>query len=117
MALPAIRFLRFSADADWPAIVSLYDALTTMTSSPVVAINRAVALAEVEGAEAGLSALDALADDPRLRDYQPYWAARAGLLSRAKNISEAGEAYERAIGLEADPAVRRFLQERREALR
>lgn len=108
---------RRGGDADWPVIVSLYDALMAMTDSPVVAINRAVALAEVEGAEAGLSALDALAEDARLRDYQPYWAARAGLLARAKNVPAADEAYERAIGLEADPAVRRFLQDRREALR
>ncbi len=108
---------RRGGDADWAAIVSLYDALMAMTDSPVVAINRAVALSEVEGAEAGLAALDLLTEDARLHDYQPYWAARAGLLARAKNIAEADEAYARAIGLEADPAVRRFLQERREALR
>jgi len=107
---------RRGGDADWAAIVSLYDALTTMTDSPVVAINRAVAVAEVEGAETGLAALDTLADDPRLRDYQPYWAARAGLLARTNNTSAADEAYEHAIGLESDPAVRRFLQQRREAL-
>lgn len=107
---------RRGGDADWPAIVSLYDALMTMTESPVVAINRAVAIAEVEGAETGLAALDTLAEDPRLRDYQPYWAARAGLLARTNDASAADEAYEQAIGLESDPVVRRFLQQRRQAL-
>lgn len=107
---------RRGGDADWAAIVSLYDALLAMTDSPVVAINRAVALSEAEDAETGLAALDELAGDPRLRDYQPYWAARAGLLAQAGNMPAAGEAYDRAIGLEADPAVRRFLQHRRAAL-
>jgi RNA polymerase sigma-70 factor, ECF subfamily len=78
----------------------------------VVAINRAIAVAETRGADAGLAALDALAGDARLAEYQPYWAARAGLLARTEQIAAAEEAYQRAIGLEADPAVRRFLQQR-----
>jgi RNA polymerase sigma-70 factor (ECF subfamily) len=102
--------------ADWSAIVALYDALAAMTGSPVVAINRAVALAEVRGPAAGLAALDALSDDARLADYQPYWAARAGLLARMGQADAADRAYERAIGLESDPAVRRFLQQRRNQL-
>jgi RNA polymerase sigma-70 factor (ECF subfamily) len=102
---------------DWAAIERLYDALSALTGSPVVAINRAIAVAETRGAAAGLAALDALADDARLVEYQPYWAARAGLLARAGAVVEADRAYELAIGLEADPAVRRFLQERRAALR
>jgi RNA polymerase sigma-70 factor, ECF subfamily len=81
-----------------------------------VAINRAIAVAETRGADEGLAELDALADDARLAEYQPYWAARAGLLARTDRISAAEEAYQRAIGLEADPAVRRFLQQRRSAL-
>ena len=108
---------RRTGRADWDAIAQLYDALLALTGSPVVAINRAVAIAETRGATAGLAALDAIADDPRLADYQPYWAARAGLLARANDIPAAEAAYQRAIGLEADPAVRRFLQERRAALR
>jgi RNA polymerase sigma-70 factor, ECF subfamily len=88
-----------------------------MTGSPVVAINRAVALAETQGPRAGLAALDPLADDARLADYQPYWAARAGLSARMGDADAAESAYERAIGLESDPAVRRFLQQRRAALR
>jgi RNA polymerase sigma-70 factor (ECF subfamily) len=102
---------------DWVAIERLYDALSALTGSPVVAINRAIAVAETRGAAAGLAALDALADDARLVEYQPYWAARAGLLARAGAVDEADRAYELAIGLEADPSVRRFLQERRAALR
>lgn len=108
---------RRSGVTDWPAIVALYDALLAMTGSPVVAINRAVALAELHGPVAGLAALDALGDDPRLIDYQPFWAARASLLALAGSATAADQAYERAIGLEADPAVRRFLQERRARLR
>ena len=108
---------RRTGSADWAAIVSIYDVLLAMTGSPVVAINRAIALAEIEGAAAGLAALDGLAGDARLAEYQPYWAARAGLLGRSGAITEADRAYAQAIGLESDPAVRRFLQQRREALR
>ena len=111
---PSIR--RLGGAADWAAIAALYDALSAMTGSPVVAINRAVAVAEIEGPEAGLALLDGLAEDARLGQYQPYWAARADLLSRLGAAVEADAAYMRAIGLEADPAVRRFLQSRREAL-
>ena len=107
---------RRTGRTDWPAIVQLYDALTELTGSPVVVINRAVALAETRGAADGLAALDAIGTDPRLADYQPYWAARAGLLARTGAIDAANAAYAQAIGLEADPAVRRFLQQRREAL-
>jgi RNA polymerase sigma-70 factor, ECF subfamily len=107
---------RRSGQSDWPAIVRLYDALATLTGSPVVAINRAVALAETEGAATGLEQLDALADDPRLATYQPYWAARATLLAQSGRIAEARMAYQRAIGLEPDPAVRRFLTGRLAAL-
>ena len=98
--------------ADWTAIERLYDALLALTGSPVVALNRAIALAETRGPAAGLEALDALATDARLRDYQPYWAARADLLARSGDAAAAHEAYERAIGLESDPSVRRFLHER-----
>jgi RNA polymerase sigma-70 factor (ECF subfamily) len=108
---------RVTRATDWEAIVEIYDALSALTASPVVAINRAVALAELRGVAAGLSALDEIAGDPRLGDYQPYWAARAGLLARAGDSGAADRAYERAIGLESDPAVRRFLQQRRAALR
>ena len=102
--------------SDWPAIVTLYEALLQMTGSPVVAVNRAAALAEVEGPAAGLAALDAIAADPRIADYQPYWAARAALLARLGDRERADQAYQLAIGLEADPALRDFLESRRAAL-
>jgi RNA polymerase sigma-70 factor (ECF subfamily) len=96
--------------ANWTHMVRLYDALNGLVGSPVVAINRALALAEVEGAGAGLAALDDLSGDSRLAQYQPYWAARAELLARTGANDESRRAYEIAIGLERDPAVRRFLQ-------
>jgi RNA polymerase sigma-70 factor, ECF subfamily len=107
---------RKSGRSDWAAIERIYDALLAFTGSPVVAVNRAVALAETRGAEEGLAALDELAGEKRLAEYQPYWAARAGLLARTGDAQGAGEAYERAIGLEGDPAVRRFLSRRRAEL-
>ena len=108
---------RRTGRSDWAAIERLYDALSAITGSPVVAINRAIAVAETRGPAAGLAALDKVADDGRLAEYQPYWAARAGLLARADDVAAADAAYQRAIGLESDPAVRRFLQQRREQLR
>jgi len=107
---------RRTGRADWAAIESIYDKLLAITSSPVVAINRAIALAETRGPAAGLEALAVLADDARLAEYQPYWAARAGLLARVGDVGAADRAYEQAIGLESDPAVRRFLQLRRAEL-
>lgn len=111
----AIR--RVTGRSDWLAILGLYDLLLAQTGSPVVAINRAIALAETAGPEAGLAALDSIGDNPALVEYQPYWAARAGLLSRCGDGEAADRAYELAIGLEADPAVRRFLQQKRAAPR
>jgi predicted RNA polymerase sigma factor len=102
--------------ANWDEIVQLYDALLAIAASPVVAVNRALALAERDGPQAALQALAPYADDPRLADYQPYWAARADLLTRAGAIAEALSAYDLAIGLASDPAVRRFLQGKRAAL-
>jgi RNA polymerase sigma-70 factor, ECF subfamily len=108
---------RLGGRTDWAAIVRLYDALAALTGSPVVALNRAVAIAECSGPAAGLAALDALAGEPQLAAYQPYWAARAGLLAQAGDAAAAEIAYRQAIGLEPDPAVRRFLQSRCAALR
>lgn len=111
----AIR--RREGRADWAALEALYAKLLAVTSSPVVAINRAVVIAELRGPAAGLAALDELQADARLHDYQPYWAARAELLARSCDIDAAADAYERAIALEADPTVRRFLELRRQRLR
>jgi predicted RNA polymerase sigma factor len=98
---------------NWAEVVQLYDALIARTGSPVAGVNRSLAVAEVDGADAGLKALEAIAVDERLAEYQPYWAARAELLARTGAHDEAQRAYEMAIGLERDPAVRRFLQRRR----
>jgi RNA polymerase sigma-70 factor (ECF subfamily) len=108
---------RRSGRTDWAAIEQLYDALCDLTGSPVAALNRAVALAEARGAAEGLAAIEAIAEDARLLDYQPYWAARAALLAKAGDLEAAGHAYEQAIGLERDPAVRSFLQRRAAMLR
>jgi RNA polymerase sigma-70 factor, ECF subfamily len=105
---------RRSGRADWFAVVELYDALFALTRSPVVAINRALAIAETQGTAAAIAALPDV--DERLGRYQPYWAARAALLARSGACAQAHEAYELAIGLERDDAIRRFLQQRQAAL-
>ncbi len=101
--------------ANWAEVVRIYDALFALAGSPVVAINRALAVAELHGASAGLEALEQVASDARLAEYQPYWAARAELLVKAGASGEARQAYDIAIGLERDPAVRGFLQKRQAA--
>jgi predicted RNA polymerase sigma factor len=103
---------RRSGVANWEAVVQLYDALHHLSPSPVVAINRALAVAELHGPKLALEELDQLAADTRLKEYQPYWAARAELLAKTGGGAEARAAYSIAIGLERDPAVRRFLQKR-----
>ncbi|OJY03286.1 MAG: RNA polymerase subunit sigma-70 [Rhizobiales bacterium 62-17] len=103
---------RLTGKTDWQAIAALYDVLWAMTGSPVVAINRAMAQAETSGPAVALAELDTLATDARLATYQPYWAGRADLCQRVGDQAAARDAYGRAIGLEHDPAVRRFLQDR-----
>ena len=105
-------YRRRTGIANWDAVVRLYDALLSRSGSPVVAINRSLALAEIHGAATALEALQEVAADARITEYQPYWAARAELLAKTGAHSEAREAYEIAIGLERDPAVRRFLLRR-----
>jgi RNA polymerase sigma-70 factor, ECF subfamily len=107
---------RRTGGANWESVVQLYDALLALSGSPVVAINRALAIAEMHGAGAGLEALRDVAADVRVVEYQPYWAARAELLARTGAHGEARRAYEIAIGLARDPAVRRFLRQRQSAL-
>ncbi|GAA2835973.1 RNA polymerase sigma-70 factor (ECF subfamily) [Aminobacter aminovorans] len=106
---------RFDGRTDWMAIATLYTGLMTLSASPVIAVNHAVAVAYAGALEQGLALLDAI-DDPRLNEYQPYWAARAELLSLAGNAGEADKAYQLAIGLESDQAVRDFLKRKRAAL-
>ena len=109
-------YRRCAGHDNWDAVAQLYDALSALTGSPVVAVNRALAVAELNGARAALDALQEVAADARLMEYQPYWAARAELLARTGEHDEARRAYEIAIGLERDPAVRGFLQRRQSAL-
>ena len=95
---------------DWPAILRLYDQLLAISPGPVVALNRAVAVAEVEGAEAGLAALDPLALD----GYHLYHAARAELLARLGRTAEAGAAYDAAIARATNQRERAFLEAQRD---
>lgn len=99
----AIAALHDEADSvattDWPQVVALYDVLAALAPSPVVAVNRAAAVAMRDGPAAGLALLDALADEPRLRDYGPYAAARADLLLRLGRTAEAASAYRAAHAL------------------
>jgi RNA polymerase sigma-70 factor (ECF subfamily) len=107
---------RRTGAVNWSAIVALYDALVAITQSPVAEINRAIAVSELEGAAAGLEALSAIEDDARLRAYQPFWAARAELLARIGRPAEAAHAFEIAAGMESDPAVRQYLEQKRAKL-
>ncbi|WP_394887361.1 RNA polymerase sigma factor [Mesorhizobium sp. AaZ16] len=102
---------------NWRDVLQLYDAILVLTGSPVAAVNRALAIAELQGADAGLKAMPEASPENRLNEYQPYWAARAELLARNGAAAEARHAYDIATGLSSDPAIRRFLLKRREALR
>ena len=95
--------------SDWAAIVELYDALLAISGSPVAAVDRSLAIAELYGPQRALEELDRVAHDPRLVEYQPYWAARADLLARTNAREESCRADPIAIGLERDPSVRRSL--------
>jgi RNA polymerase sigma-70 factor (ECF subfamily) len=110
-------YRRRTGEENWAAVVQLYDVLSAITGSPVVAINQALAIAEWRGPAAALEAMPAAASDSRLKEYQPYWAARAELLARVGARADALQAYEVAIGLERDPAVQRFLRKRQERVR
>jgi RNA polymerase sigma-70 factor (ECF subfamily) len=102
---------RLTGVANWPIVLKLYDHLLDITDSPVVVLNRAVALAEVDGVDAALSGpMASLGHDKRMLGYQPYWAARGHLLARVGRAREAAEALTVAMGLTADDAVRAYLQ-------
>lgn len=101
-----------AADTDWPQILVLYDELLSVWPSPVVALNRAVALAEVDGPEAALREVERLEADGRLRTYRYLPATKADLLSRLGRDAEAAAAYRAALDLTANAAEREFLTER-----
>jgi RNA polymerase sigma-70 factor (ECF subfamily) len=101
-----------AARTDWAQIVQLYDQLLAVTPTPVVALNRAVAVAEVDGPEPALAAIESL----DLDDYAPYHITRADLLARLDRPGEAVVAYDRALALTTNEAERRFLAGRRQGL-
>ncbi|MFC3504029.1 RNA polymerase sigma factor [Micromonospora krabiensis] len=97
---------------DWAQVVALYDVLLALTPSPVVALNRAAAVAMRDGPAAGLALLDELAGEPRLRAHHPYPAARADLLHRLHRLDEAATAYRRALDLAGTEPERAHLRRR-----
>ena len=113
-AINAVHTDAPSASAtDWRQILQLYDQLLSMTPNPIVALNRAVALAEVEGPEAALAGIEAL----DLDRYHLFHAIRADLLQRLGRHDDAAQAFERAIALTDNARERAFLEQRRQALR
>jgi RNA polymerase sigma-70 factor (ECF subfamily) len=98
-------------------VVALYDVLAGVAPSPVVALNRAVAVAMRDGPVAGLELLDALATDERLRGYHLLPAARADLLRRLGRRAEAAAAYEEALALVGNGPERAYLERRMEETR
>jgi RNA polymerase sigma-70 factor (ECF subfamily) len=101
-----------AADTQWDQIVQLYDQLAAVAPSPIVALNRAIAIAELDGPDVGLAALDGLA----LEHYQPYHAARADLLRRVGRKADAADAYGQALALTTNAIERRFLERRLDEL-
>ncbi len=104
-------------DTDWAQIVGLYDVLLGIEPSPVVELNRAVAVAMRDGPRAGLALVDAILERGDLRDYHLAHAARADLCRRAGDRDAAGESYARALGLAKQEPERRFLERRLAELR
>jgi RNA polymerase sigma-70 factor, ECF subfamily len=104
----AIASLQADDPIDWAEVAALYGELARVTGSPVVELNRAVAIAEVDGPEAALAIVDALPLD----DYQYLYSTRAELLRRVGRIDEARAAYGRALALTRDEPERRFLERR-----
>jgi len=99
-------------DTDWPQIVRLYDLLERMQPSPIVSLNRAVAVAMVDGPPPALALIDQLADDDDLANYHLLHAARADLLRRLGSSVEAAKSYQRALALVTNDSERRFLERR-----
>ena len=99
-------------DTAWREIATLYALLAEVAPSPVVELNRAIAVAMADGADRGLSLLDALEARGELVDYRLLAAARADLLRRAGRLAEAASGYRRAITLAGNDGERRFLERR-----
>jgi len=105
----------FDGVVDWRAVLRLYDVLLALRPSPMVTLSRALALAQVEGVEAGLDALDSLPAE-RLALARPFHVARADLLAKAGRTSEAVAALGAALALDPPRAERLWLEARRAAL-
>jgi predicted RNA polymerase sigma factor len=103
-------------ETDWTRIVAFYDLLTAQSPGPIVALNRALAVAERDGVEEGRPQLAAVASDKKLARYPFYWAAVADLQRRADRHVEARSSYERAIELSRGPAARDAYRRRIELL-
>jgi len=99
-------------DTDWPQIVRLYDLLERVQPSPIVSLNRAVAVAMADGPVPALTLIDQLADDDDLANYHLLHAARADLLRRLGSPVEAAKSYQRALALVTNDSERRFLERR-----
>ena len=114
--LAAINAVHTSArdvrDTDWSQIVALYDQLVRLDPSPIVALNRAIAVAELDGPEVALAAVDRLQDG--LAGYHAYHVARADLLRRLGQSQESRAAYEKAIELAGNTAEIAYLTRRRD---
>jgi len=103
---------RSVTETDWPRIVALYDALAALTGSPVVELNRAVAVTMAFGPEAGLELVDSLADEPALRGYHLLPSVRGDILVRMGRLPEARSQFERAADLCENDRVRELLLSR-----
>ena len=101
---------------DWRAIADLYRRLNAIRPSPVIELNRAVAVAMADGPAAGLELIDAIAASGELRDYYLMWSARADLLRRLERWSEAAESYRAALSRVGSAPERRFLRRRLEEM-
>jgi predicted RNA polymerase sigma factor len=105
-----------AADTDWPRIAALYEALGRLTPSPVIELNRAVAVSMSDGPDAALAIVDALADDPALRGYHLLPAVRGDLLARLGRAAQARAEFERAAALTANDSERAHLLRRAAAV-
>jgi RNA polymerase sigma-70 factor (ECF subfamily) len=116
--LAAINAVHTSArhmrDTDWSQVVALYDQLVRLDPSPIIGLNRAIAVAELDGPEVALAAVDRLED--KLAGYHPYHATRADLLRRLGRTQQSRAAYDKAIELAGNTAETAYLTRRRDEL-